>query len=153
MKLDIHVHHHDATGPIMAGISVILRELQMISPEVKAILDRAKQNTSLVQSVDIGMKGLSKQVADLQAKIDSLPVGNVLSDEDKAALVEAAGDLDGAITTLQADIPANTQASGVGAQSGGSTSDPDNQSGALDPNGKQATGETPQPLPGTGPQS
>lgn len=121
-----------------AFIIQYLRELHtMISAEVKAILDRAKQNSSLVQSVDLGMKGLSKQVADLQAQISALPAGNVLSDDDKAALSEAASDLDTAITTLQSDIPANTQANGVSAPQG-------------DQSSAQGGDGAPKPLAGTG---
>lgn len=82
----------------------------MISQQVQAVLDRAKQNQSLTQSVDLGMQALSQQVATLQATIAALPVGNALSDDDKAALTEAASDLDTSIATLQKDIPANTPA-------------------------------------------
>lgn len=159
MKLDIHhYHHHDESGPVVAGLFVILMELKMISQEVQAILDRAKRNTSLVQSVDLGMKALSVQVTDLQAKINALPVGNKLSDEDKAALSEAASSLDTAITTLQADIPANTQGSDGSAgnadpngpnAAAAATLDANSQSGALG-SGDGTAGDKPLPLPGTG---
>lgn len=140
-----------------------------VSTEIQAVLDRAKQNTSLVASVDLGMKGLSMQVADLQAKINALPAGNVLSDDDKAALSEAASNLDTAIVTLQKDIPANTpgQPKDAGAQLGGQQASggapqadqaPSNPTGATaqEPQGSQApqpdgTGDTTaKPLAGTG---
>lgn len=156
MKIEIHHHHHEPEGPIRTLLLTIQRELHMISAEVQAILDRAKQNSSLVQSVDLGMKALGQQVSDLKAQIAAMPVGNVLSDEDKAALTEAASNLDTSISTLKDDIPANTPPA-------------NGQTQALDPNGQPATGGTPQadsnaaqgsidgtaqggpqPLPGTG---
>jgi hypothetical protein len=92
---------------------IIIREvLVTVSKEVQSILDRTKKNSDLVKSVDLGMKALGKQVSDLQAQISALPVGNVLSDEDKSALATAASDLDNSINTLQSDIPANTDQGG-----------------------------------------
>lgn len=125
----------------------------MISKEVQAILDRAKQNSSLVASVDLGMQGLSMQVADLQAKINQLPAGNVLSDDDKAALSEAASNLDTSIATLQKDIPANTQASSaLGTQVGSLAANPGNSDGGAlqgDQAGAQGS-DAAKPLAGTG---
>lgn len=78
-----------------------------LSAEVQALLDQARSLTSVVASVDAGMKALTAQVQQLQADIKSTPS---LSDEDKAALVEATNDLTNSIATLTADIPANTSA-------------------------------------------
>lgn len=138
MRIDIHLHFYpepkfDVIGP------AIFRELNMVSAEIQKVLDKARESTNLVQSVHLGMQGLQQQVADMKAKIDSLPTGNVLGDDDKAALQEAAGQLDNTINMLKSDIPANTDQ-------------------ALDPTGNPATGQTPQPqdgntarpLPGTG---
>lgn len=122
--------------------AIIREEFAMISKEVQDVLDRAKQSTSLVQSVHLGMQGLQQQVSDMKAKIDSLPAGNVLSDDDKAALQEAAGQIDNSINTLKSDIPANTSAS----------NGPDQKPAAGAPQGEQFQGDqvTAQPLPGTG---
>lgn len=132
--------------------------ISMISSEIQKILDQARQSSSLVQSVHLGMQGLQQQVADMKAKINSMPAGNVLSDEDKAALQEAAGQLDNTINMLKSDIPAN-----IGAQAGeASKPSGGQQTGAQSaqlaaaapqpdqtqqPQGDQSTA---QPLPGTG---
>lgn len=104
-----------------------------VSQEVQDVLDKAKQNGSLVQSVDLGLKALQSQVADLQSQISSISTTRALSDEDKAALVEASNDLATSISTLQSDIPANT-----GATTGGTTGGTTDQGGGATP------------LPGTG---
>lgn len=135
------VHRHELDRRAAGQLANIARKIDMISAEVQKILDQAKQNTSLVKSVDLGLKGLQAQVAEMQARIDALPSGNVLSDDDKAALAEASNELASSITTLQSDIPANTN---TGNAQGGQ---------ALDPDGKPATGGTPgsaKPLEGTG---
>lgn len=128
-------------------INFLTEYTMALSKEVQAILERAKQNTSLVQSVDLGMKGLSKQVGELQATISGMQPGNVLSDEDKAALAEAASNLDTSIAMLQSDIPANTQADPTANQPGNTQAQGD-QAGTNP--GDAAAGTAPQPLPGTG---
>ena len=90
-----------------------------VSAEVQKILDDVEQNKSIVASVDLGMKALQQQVADLQNQIANQTPS--LSAEDKAALASAASDLESSISTLQSDIPANTQG---GSGSGGSTAPP-----------------------------
>lgn len=85
-----------------------------VSQEVQDVLDKAKQNGSLVQSVDLGLKALQTQVNDLKTQINDLNTNRPLSDDDKAALVEASTDLANSITTLQSDIPANTDAPTTG---------------------------------------
>lgn len=87
----------------------MMEELLMaVSAEVQQVLDLAKQNTSVVASVDLGMKALKQQVADLLAQIASGTPS--LSQDDKDALTATATEIQGSITTLQADIPANTGA-------------------------------------------
>lgn len=86
----------------------------MISTEVQALLAKAKETTSLVASVDTGLKALQKQNADLQAQVAALPVGQSLSQEDKDGLAEATSNLDTSIAMLRQDIPANTEATDPG---------------------------------------
>jgi hypothetical protein len=83
------------------------KQIMAISAEVQAILDQARSLTSVVASVDAGMKALTAQVQQLQADIKSTPS---LSADDKTALLEATDDLTASIATLNADIPANTPA-------------------------------------------
>lgn len=133
---------------------IIREEFAMISKEVQDVLDRAKQSTSLVQSVHLGMEGLKQQVADMKAKIDSMPAGNVLSDDDKAALQEATGQLDNTINALKSDIPANTSAekekgADAGGQQAGTNPDDGNAQQSQGDQGAAQSGG-PQPLPGTG---
>lgn len=157
-----------------AFIITFIKEANMaLSKEVQQILDRARQNSSLVQSVDLGMQALSKQVSDLQAQVSAIPVGGSISQEDKDALAEATSQLDLSIATLQKDIPANTSAGNTKQQSdSGANSQPADQpavdaakqSGATDGQAQQAANQGdggasgapadqsggPQPLPGTG---
>lgn len=112
-----HIHYHNLNEreiirAVEKILSPIMRKLDMISQEVQDVLDKAKQNNSLVGSVNDALTALGKQVSDLQAQINDLQTNHPLSDEDKSALVEASGDLASAITTLQTDIPANTPAAG-----------------------------------------
>jgi hypothetical protein len=142
---------------------IIIKEvLVTVSKEVQSILDRTKKNSDLVKSVDLGMKALGKQVSDLQAQISALPVGNVLSDEDKSALATAASDLDNSINTLQSDIPANTDQGGNARGPGQSVNNATQGSGEQSADNAQGTqgapktgdanadSSAPQPLPGTG---
>lgn len=101
MRVEIHHYHH---------LSPSLEHLLMtISAEVQGLLDQARVTQSLVKSVDLGLKAQGVQINDLQAQIAVLQAGAPLSPDDKAALQEAANDLSEANTTLQSDIPANTQ--------------------------------------------
>lgn len=100
--INITHHHHYEQNPHLEKL------LMTVSTEVQNLLDLARQNSSMVVSVDAGMKALSAQVAALLAQIANQTPS--LSDDDKAALTEAAGDLQTSITTLQSDIPANTSA-------------------------------------------
>lgn len=92
-----------------------------VSKEVQDVLDKARAAQTYRKSTDAAMQALkmqneeqAKQLADLTAKLQALPTSAPISDEDKAALIEAAGDLDAAISdqtqsidALKTDIPAN----------------------------------------------
>lgn len=98
-----HHHHHDSKlEPIIMAIS----------KEVQEVLDKAKQNETLVGSLTTAFQGLKDQVSTLQATIDDLKVNAPLSEDDKAALVEASTDLTDALNLAQAAIPANTPQEG-----------------------------------------
>lgn len=99
MHFDFHIHHHHNPS--------LEKQIMAISSEVQTALDKIRQTQSLVASVDAGLKLQSQQIADLKAQIAALPTATPLSDEDKAALVEAGNDLDAINAKLQADIPAN----------------------------------------------
>lgn len=110
MKFD-HVHHlspvdRELFRGIFGMLSIIHEDQMTVSAEVKAALDLVRQNTSMVTSVDAGMKALSLQVSQLQDQIANQSPS--LSADDKLALAEMATDLQGSISTLQGDIPANT---------------------------------------------
>lgn len=85
-----------------------------ISPQVQAVLDAIAQNTSLVASVDAGLKAESEQITALQAQVAALQAqiaaGGTLSAEDITALASALSQLNDTNTKLQADVPANTTA-------------------------------------------
>lgn len=108
-------HHHHAPGSehgadILAKLAALGEQLMTISDEVQAVLDLARQNDTLVGSIDQAMKALGIQVTDLQNQLNALSANAPLSPDDKAALLEAASDLQTSIKTLQADIPTNVSA-------------------------------------------
>lgn len=155
MRFDIHFHIHIPEPGLEVLFAQNQRNISMISAEVQKILNQARESSSLVQSVHLGMQGLGKQVADLQAKIDSLPVGNVLGDDDKAALQEAASQLDSTINTLRSDIPANVDSGSKGADAPQTGDAGTGDGGGAAPQGDQsdaAQGSAggARPLPGTG---
>ncbi len=82
--------------------------LMAISAEVQAVLDGIKTNTSLVASVDAGLKAEAVLIKALQDQIAALQAGAVLSAENAAALTQGAADLASTNATLQADVPAGT---------------------------------------------
>ena len=100
MQIAIHHYHHHSES--LKGI------LMAISAEVQTILDQARANSVLVTSIDLRQKAMEKQISDLQAQIAALPVGTPLGADDKAALLEASGDMATSISTLTADTTANT---------------------------------------------
>lgn len=116
MRFDVHYHHH--MDPEQRRLLLDLREgLIMISAEVQAMLDKAKQSVVLVNSVHAGMSALRLQVSELNQRIaeipatkpatDETPAVAGLSDEDRGAILEVTADLDRTITTLGNDIPTN----------------------------------------------
>jgi hypothetical protein len=116
-RREIHMHYHglnvrEIAHALREALSPIARKLEMISAEVQAVLDKAAENETLVGSVAEGMNALKIQVGDLQKQIDDLKANQTLSDEDKAALATAAGDLGDAINILRQNIPANTPQEG-----------------------------------------
>lgn len=80
-----------------------------VSAEVQSLLDKARQNRSLVGSVDHGVAAMRVQISQLIEKLNAIPVAPApsLSEEDKAGILEAAGELDASAETLKSDIPAN----------------------------------------------
>lgn len=148
----------------------------MLSKEVQDLVEKSKEHTKLVKSVDAGMDAMRAQNDAMKAKIDEIanqppkevpadtsggavPVGGEqpaptvvysLSDEDKAALLEVAKGYDEAIDALRDNIPANVdQGNGTGAQAGSEPTGqpiPDAASHATDANAATQA----QPLPGTG---
>lgn len=117
--MNIHVIYHAAPEDrerfrqIAFDLTHLREHIMTVSTQVQAVLTLAQQNSSLVTSVDLGMKALSQQVSDLQAQIAAIVPGNVLGPDDIAALGTAATDLQSSISTLQTDIPANTSAVGT----------------------------------------
>lgn len=81
--------------------------LVALSKEVQDQVDKTRELTGVVASVDQGVKALTAQVTELKAAVASAAS---LSAEDKAALTQGVTDTQGLIDTLKADIPANTPA-------------------------------------------
>ena len=114
--MNINVHHYrnlssesrSQADRLEHKLAHMEKMLMAISAEVQKVIDDITANTSLVKSVDAALKLQGTQITDLQAQIAALQAGSVLSAEDKAALVQAASDLEATNTTLQADVPANT---------------------------------------------
>lgn len=109
-----HYYHPDERTAehnrwVAGMLSTILEKLESImtvSAEVQTALDAVRQTKSLVQSVDAGIKVNNTLITDLKAQIAALPAGQVLSEDDKAALAETASTLADVNTQLASDIPA-----------------------------------------------
>lgn len=115
--MDNHYHFHtlnerEIVQAVRHAISPLMEKVMAVSQEVQGLLDQAKQNNTLVKSVDTGLKALQAQARDLEQQIADLKANAPLSADDKAALVEASTDMAESITTLQSDIPANTPEAG-----------------------------------------
>lgn len=84
-----------------------------ISSQIQDLLDQVKLNTSIEQSADLGIKALTAQISDLAQQVTALQAqiaaGQPLGADDIAAVASAVNDLKNSATTLQGDIPANTQ--------------------------------------------
>lgn len=114
-------HHHNHPNPwdqappwaIELGFMVSLviqntESIMTVSPEVQATLDAVRQTKSLVQSVHAGIQVTNGLITDLKAQIAALQAGQVLSADDKAALLEDVTTLQDVNTQLASDIPAGT---------------------------------------------
>lgn len=117
----------------------------MLSKEVQDLVEKSRQQTQFIKSVDAGMDAMRAQNEAMKKKIEEIanqppkevpadenapaaPVGSEpaptvvysLSDEDKAALLEVAKGYDDAIEALRDNIPENVPAPEAGNdQSGG----------------------------------
>lgn len=112
MERHHHTHFHglnerEVVEAIGKLLSPIARKIDMISAEVQEVLDKAKKNESLVGSLKQAMDGLKTMTGDLQKQIEDLKTNRPLSEEDKAALLEASTDLSDAIGIAESAIPAN----------------------------------------------
>ncbi len=94
-------------------LASIYEVIMTVSPQVQTVLDLARSNSTVVASVDAGMKALMLQVADLKNQIANQTPS--LSDDDKAALVSTATELQNSISTLSVDIPTGTPQAGSAA--------------------------------------
>ena len=106
-----HIHEFSADDRelVVRAINMLatIYEVTMtVSAQVQQVLDLAKSNTTVVASVDAGMKALMLQVTDLKNQIATQTPS--LSDDDKAALTSTATELQNSISTLSADIPTGT---------------------------------------------
>lgn len=111
-KRDIHIHYHglnerEVVETFGRHLSPIARKIDMISQEVQEVLDKAKKNETVVGSLKQAMDGLKTLTGDLQRQIEDLKTNRPLSEEDKAALLEASTDLSDAIGIAESAIPAN----------------------------------------------
>jgi hypothetical protein len=100
-------------------------DIMALSKQVQDLLDRSKQESDMIKSMATSMKALLQQSADMQAKLDRVPVAPepAMSQEDKDALTEIASDMDTAILTAQQVIPQNlSPAAGNGASASSSGS-------------------------------
>jgi len=121
MKVHGHEHHGhenpwDEAPPwaLELGyvVGLMLGQLETlimtVSPEVQATLDAVRQTKSLVASVHAGIQVTNGLITDLKAQIAALQAGQVLSADDKAALLEDVTTLQDVNTQLATDIPAGT---------------------------------------------
>jgi hypothetical protein len=109
-----HVHNVDdelleVISSLRLTADILREEIMAVSAEVQTLLDKIRNNTSLVASVDQGVAALRLQIADLSKKLNTVPVAPArgLSPDDKAAILSMANDLDLTAERLQGDIPAN----------------------------------------------
>jgi hypothetical protein len=119
-------------------------ETKMISKEVQMAVDEIHRERNALAAAAKANELQASQIADLNAKIAALPVGVVLSDEDKKALLDAVNDAGETNAQLADAVPANVDTSasaGATAQGGivAATPPPD------DP-----TAARPDPIAGTG---
>lgn len=112
-----HTHHYPAgvieqLQDMQTKLDSLLKGMNMISPEVQALLDQAKNSSDVLKSIDTHYNALAVMVGQLQTTIASLQAGSVLSDADKATLSAQVSDLANASSTASADITKNTPLEG-----------------------------------------
>jgi hypothetical protein len=136
-----HRHRHDAESRQQRQINNLERIAVMLDREVQDAVDKIHKTQSLTDSLVAADVLRDKQIADLKAQIAAIPAGTALSDEDKAALLEATNNIDAVNAKLQTAIPANTETTA------GPLVVPAAEGAILvaDPNAPR-----PDPLPGTG---
>ena len=110
-----HIHEFslDDRELVVRAINLLasIYEVTMtVSAQVQTVLDLARSNSTLVTSVDAGMKALMLLVTDLKNQIANQTPS--LSDDDKAALVSTATEIQNSISILSADIPSGTPQAG-----------------------------------------
>lgn len=100
-----------------------------LSPEVKAAIEKIRQDSDLIASMRKADEIRDKQLADLQAQVDALKAQSHVSDEDRQALADALADARDTHDELAAAVPANTDDKSAGA---GSTRSTPTGAGAID---------------------
>lgn len=82
-----------------------------VSKEVQLAVDEIHRERNALAAAAKANELQASQIADLNAKIAALPVGVVLSDEDKQALLDAVNDVDETNDALATAVPANVDPS------------------------------------------
>lgn len=120
MPLIVHNHYHqhlesphhsrqvnERLGEILNKLDQ-LKVLLMIPKEVQDLIDQAKQNNSVLLSMETHYNALATLVGTLQTTINDLKAGSLLTDEDKAAIVAQTSDLAAAFSEATSVISKNT---------------------------------------------
>lgn len=117
----------------------------MVSKEVKLAVDEIHRERNALAAAAKANELQAVQISELNAKIAALPVGVVLSDEDKQALLDAVHGVDETNDALASAVPANVDTS---AQPAGAPA----QGGIIPatPPPNDPTAARPDPIPGTG---
>lgn len=92
-----------------------------LSPEVKAAIEKIRQDNDLIASMREANKIRDKQLADLQAQVDAFKAQSHISDDDRQALADALADVRDTHDELTVAVPANTENKGDVGNSGRST--------------------------------
>ena len=79
-----------------------------LSPEIAAAVDEIRRTKSVLRSQQAASRLQSARIAELEAKVNALPVGQPISAEDKEALQREVSELDALNDELEAAVPANT---------------------------------------------
>lgn len=111
----IHEHHLSAEfrelfGTIVLMLASIHKDMKMISQEVQALIDQSAKARDVLSAMDVRFKAMNIQMGTLQATINQLRAGAVLSDAEKQQVVTLTGELAANVSNAQADILANTNA-------------------------------------------